>query len=50
MSEYLWHWKKGNKKVYTCQTEHAEQALKDGCLVMGARIKHLSLNPEDIFI
>jgi hypothetical protein len=36
MAEFIWHWTKGNKKVYTTQVDVAEKALKDGFLVMGA--------------
>ena len=39
MSEFIWHWTKGNKKVYTMQVDQAEQALKEGFFVMGSRLK-----------
>jgi len=39
MSEFMWHWTKGNKKVYTTQVDQAEQALKEGFFVMGSRLK-----------
>jgi len=38
MSEFIWHWTKENKKIYTTQVDLAEQAMKDGFFVMGARI------------
>jgi len=38
MSEFIWHWTKENKKIYTTQVDLAEKAMKDGFLVMGARI------------
>ena len=38
MSEFIWHWTKGNKKIYTMQVDLAEQAMKDGFFVMGARV------------
>ena len=38
MAEFIWHWTKENKKIYTTQVDVAEQALKDGFFVMGARI------------
>lgn len=38
MSEFIWHWTKENKKIYTMQVDLAEQAMKDGFFVMGARI------------
>jgi hypothetical protein len=39
MSEFIWHWTKGNKKIYTTQVDQAEQALKEGFFVMGSRLK-----------
>jgi hypothetical protein len=39
MSEFIWHWKKGNSKIYTRKTEFAEKAMKEGKLVMGIKIK-----------
>jgi len=39
MSEFIWYWTKGEKKIYTRNTEIAEKALKDGLLVMGMRVK-----------
>jgi len=39
MSEFIWHWRNGNKRIYTKKTEIAEKAMKDGMLVMGIRIK-----------
>ena len=39
MSEFVWHWRKGDHKIYTQRIDVAEQALKDGMLVMGVRIK-----------
>jgi hypothetical protein len=39
MSEIIWHWTKGEKKIYTRRTDLAEKALKDGILVMGVLIK-----------
>ena len=39
MSEFVWYWTKGERKIYTRKTEIAEKALKDGLLVMGMRIK-----------
>lgn len=38
MSEFIWHWTKENKKIYTTQVDQAEQAMKEGFFVMGARI------------
>ena len=39
MSEFIWHWTKGDTKIYTRRTEVAEQALKDGLLVMGVLVR-----------
>jgi len=39
MSEFIWYWTKGERKIYTRNTEIAEKALKDGLLVMGMRVK-----------
>ena len=39
MSEFMWHWTKGNKKVYTMRVDQAEQAMKEGLFVMGFRLK-----------
>jgi len=39
MSEFLWHWTKGNKKIYTTQADQAEQAMKDGFFVMGTLLR-----------
>jgi len=39
MSEFIWYWIKGEKKIYTRNTEIAEKALKDGLLVMGMKVK-----------
>jgi len=39
MSEFIWHWTKGNSKIYTKKTDIAEKAMKEGMLVMGIRAK-----------
>lgn len=39
MSEFIWHWSNGDKKVYTRKTEVAERAMKKGFLVMGMKAK-----------
>jgi len=39
MTEFIWQWTKGNKKIYTRQTDVAEKAMKDGFLVMGIKQK-----------
>ena len=39
MTEFVWYWTKGNSKVFTKNTEVAEKAMKEGNLVMGAKIR-----------
>ena len=39
MSEFIWHWTNGNKKIYTKKTEVAEKAMKEGMLVMGTKMR-----------
>jgi len=39
MSEFIWHWTKGDSKIYTRKTDVAERAMKEGMLVMGIRTK-----------
>lgn len=39
MTEFIWHWTKGNKKIYTLDVDSAEQAMKQGYFVMGLREK-----------
>ena len=42
MTEFIWYWTKENKKVFTTQIDLAEQAMKEGFFVMGARVNPLS--------
>jgi len=39
MSDFVWHWTKGNSKIYTRNAEVAEKAMKEGTLVLGIKIK-----------
>ena len=39
MTEFIWHWTKGNKKIYTRMTDVAEKAMNEGFLVMGVKEK-----------
>jgi len=39
MAEFIWHWTKGNRKIYTRRIDIAEKAMKEGFLVMGIRKK-----------
>jgi len=48
MAEFMWHWTKGTKKVYTLRTDLAEQALKDGLLVLGCRINPSQIQAHDL--
>jgi len=43
LSEFIWHWTKGETKIYTQKTELAEQALKEGMLVLGVRVNPVAL-------
>jgi hypothetical protein len=42
MSEFIWHWTKENKKIYTTEVERAEHAMKEGFFIMGARVNSLT--------
>jgi hypothetical protein len=39
MTEFIWHWTKGKHKIYTRKTDIAENAMKEGFLVMGLKEK-----------
>ena len=39
MSEIVWYWTKGNSKIFTRNTEAAEEAMKKGMLIMGKKVK-----------
>lgn len=39
MSEFVWYWKNGNRKVFTKKTELAEKVMKSGTLVMGMKVR-----------
>jgi len=39
MVEFIWHWTKGNQKIYTRKTDIAEKAMREGFLVMGLKEK-----------
>ena len=39
MVEFVWHWTKGNKKIFTRRVDIAEQAMREGFLVMGIKEK-----------
>ena len=39
MAEFIWHWTKGNQKIYTRKTDVAEKAMQEGFLVMGLKEK-----------
>jgi len=38
MSEFIWYWNNGNKKIFTKNTEVAEKALKEGIPIFGKKI------------
>jgi len=39
MSEFVWYWTKGDKKIYTKKLHVAEKAMKEGTMIMGMRLK-----------
>ena len=39
MTDFIWHWTKGNSRFFTRNTKVAEKAMKEGKLVMGMRVK-----------
>ena len=39
MPDFVWHWTKGNNKIYTKNIEIAEKAMKEGILIMGTKLK-----------
>jgi hypothetical protein len=39
MAEFIWHWTKGDSKIYTKKTDVAERAMRDGLIVIGKRVK-----------
>jgi hypothetical protein len=39
MQEFIWHWTKGNKKIYTRRTDVADKAMKEGNFVVVLRKK-----------
>jgi len=39
MSEFVWHWIRGNSKIYTKKIDVAEKAMKEGMFVTGIRLK-----------
>ena len=39
MAEFIWHWTKGNKKIYTKRIDIAEKAMREGFLVLGVKAK-----------
>ena len=39
MKEYLWHWTKGNTRIYTRIESVANKAMDEGALVVGEKIR-----------
>jgi len=39
MNEFIWHWTKGDSKIYTRKTDVAERAMREGLLVISTKIK-----------
>ena len=34
MTEFIWHWTKGNSKIYTKKNDIVEKAIKEGFFVI----------------
>jgi len=39
MKEYIWHWTKGNARIYTRNETLANKAMDEGSLVVGEKIR-----------
>ena len=39
MTEFIWHWTKGNSKIYTKKMDIAEKAIKEGFFVIKKKVK-----------
>lgn len=39
MVEFIWHWTKGDSRIFTRKTDVAERAMKEGKTVIGMRVK-----------
>lgn len=39
MSDFIWQWKNGDRKIYTKKDELAEEAMREGYFVMGIKAK-----------
>ncbi len=39
MTDFIWYWTKGNSRFFTRKTEVAEEAMKEGELVLGMKVK-----------
>ncbi|MBS3802199.1 MAG: hypothetical protein KGY65_05565 [Candidatus Thermoplasmatota archaeon] len=39
MEDFIWHWNQGNTIVYTRNEERAEEAMKNGLMVFGEKIR-----------
>jgi len=37
MTDFIWWWSEGDKKIFTRNIEVAEKAMKEGLLVMGMK-------------
>jgi len=39
MNDFIWHWTKGSAKVFTRDLSVAEDAMRQGMLVIGKRLQ-----------
>ena len=39
MDDFIWHWTKGNTKVFTRDSTVAEKAMRNGMLVIGKKLR-----------
>ncbi len=41
MSDIVWYWIKGDKKIFTRDIKVAEKALREGFLVIGKKVNNV---------
>jgi hypothetical protein len=39
MTEFIWHWRNGNTRIYTRKMDIAEKAMKKGFSVIQKKVK-----------
>ncbi|MBN2603214.1 MAG: hypothetical protein JXA91_03670 [Candidatus Thermoplasmatota archaeon] len=40
ITDYIWHWTNGNSKIFTRRNDVAEEAIKNGFVVLVKKTKH----------